>query len=137
MGGLRTWTIWLGAVPPSLNRERGAHWSRMRRIKGQWQEDLGKLLMAEMPRHRTGPIAALHVEAVLRFPPAKRGAKTRRRDEGNFRWMLEKALGDALQEGGWLADDTPEYFTFGALTFDPEPGPARTTITLQERPPAA
>ncbi len=65
--------------------------------------------------------------ALLRFPTR------RRRDEGNFRWLLEKALGDALQNGGWLPDDTPEFYLFGRCQFDPEPGPARTIVTILAR----
>ena len=48
---------------------------------------------------------------MLRFPAR------RRRDSGNYRVMLEKALGDALVEGGWLPDDTPEHYEFGGVTF--------------------
>jgi hypothetical protein len=42
---------------------------------------------------------------------------------------VEKALGDALTNGGWLADDTAEQYTFGAIEF--EKGRKRTTIRLE------
>jgi hypothetical protein len=118
-------TIWLNAVPPSLNRrEHHGHWAKFAAVKGQWERDLGLLMLAEK---RTWPkgLLAVHATAILSFPVA------RRRDEGNFRWLLEKALGDALHEGGWIADDTPEYFTFGEVTFDR--GPHKTTVILRER----
>lgn len=60
----------------------------------------------------------------MRFP-LQRG-----RDEGNFRWMLEKALGDALVTGRWLSDDTGGRFSTGAVTFETERGPKRTTLRI-------
>lgn len=117
----------LNSTPPSLNR-LGSRSNRhaYRRAKEQLQEDLGRLLMfARVPRE----LAEVTASAILRFPAR------RTRDEGNFRWMLEKALGDALQTGRYLPDDDPEHFTFGALTFDVERGPARTAVALAYRMP--
>jgi hypothetical protein len=44
-----------------------------------------------------------------------------RRDQGNFRYFIEKALGDALVAGGWLefgglADDDWDHYEFGGMT---------------------
>lgn len=112
-------SIWIGSTPPSLNRIAGRRWDFVRE-KRRWQTDLGLLLMAEAtPRG----LARVEASAVLTFPTK------RRRDEGNFRTLLEKALGDALVEGGWLPDDTPDRFTFGAVTF--ATGAARTTLELR------
>lgn len=112
--------IWLAETPPSLNviAGRGSRWT-FSRAKRRWQSDLGIALMADgLPRglHR------VEVSAVLTFPTR------RRRDAGNHRVLVEKALGDALVEGGWLPDDTPEHFDFGAVTFGL--GHPRTTISL-------
>lgn len=63
--------------------------------------------------------------ASLRFPVK------RRRDEGNFRALIEKALGDALQNGGWIPDDTPELYRFGELKFDDKTGPPQTSLLLE------
>jgi hypothetical protein len=113
--------IELAACPPSLNRDAGRHWRVFHRKKQAWQADIERLLLAEqLPRG----LARVHATASLRFP------QRRRRDEGNFRWLLEKALGDALTNGRWLADDTAEEFTTGALVFENERGPQRTTLTL-------
>jgi hypothetical protein len=58
----------------------------------------------------------------------------RRRDEGNFRVILEKALGDALVEGGWLADDTADLYRFGAMELSaPHPGPLTIVNLAFER----
>lgn len=114
--------IWIGDTPPSLNVVAGRRW-QWTKAKRRWQTDLGVLLMAEqLPRglHR------VEASAVLTFPTR------RRRDEGNFRALLEKALGDALVEGGWLDDDTPDHFSFGAVTF--ALGAARTTVEVTAYP---
>ena len=110
-------------TPPSLNSYSHAHWRKYHSIKKSWQNRLGVELM-EM-RKRLAPAAQVHATAQLRFPTR------RRRDEGNYRAALEKSLGDALVEGGYLVDDTPEQFTFGALTFDDTPGQPRTTLQLR------
>ncbi|HEX4305299.1 MAG TPA: hypothetical protein VHZ54_04630 [Solirubrobacterales bacterium] len=47
--------------------------------------------------------------------------------------MLEKALGDALVEGGWLADDTPDHYRFGAVDFA-KAAVAATALTLRCEP---
>jgi len=109
-------------VPPSLNRlgTRGSRWT-VTRQKTRWQDIFEQLLMASGLLRDQEQIRAT---AQIRLPVR------RRRDEGNYRWLLEKALGDALVNGRWLPDDTPEYFTFGEVTFE-EPGPARTTVTLE------
>lgn len=114
--------IWIGETPPSLNRVAGRRWE-WTKAKRRWQTDLGVLLMAErLPRG----LQRVEASAVLTFPT------NRRRDEGNYRSLLEKSLGDALVEGGWLDDDTPDYFAFNAVTF--ALGSARTTLDLTACP---
>jgi hypothetical protein len=112
----------LGYLPTSLNATQHAHWTRVRAGKQQLQRDLEiVLLAARLPRPLT---AAVLASAVLLVPDR------RRRDEGNFRTPLEKALGDALVNGGWIADDTPARFRFGELIFKHEPGVRATRILL-------
>lgn len=119
--GART-QLYYDDVPPSLNTigTRSDHWA-VGKAKGRWQGIMEVLLLgSRLPRRQD----VVHATASLRFP-------TRRiRDEGNFRWMLEKALGDALVVGGWLEGDDADRFTFGELTFEDEPGPPRTTVLL-------
>ena len=120
-GGYFTTRIWIGATPPSLNviAGRGSRFA-FTNAKKQWERDLGILLMAErLPRG----LARVEASAVLTF------STRRRRDTGNYRALLEKALGDCLTAGGWLPDDTPEHYDFGALTF--AEGAARTTVELR------
>jgi hypothetical protein len=59
----------------------------------------------EVPRG----LQSVRAKVTIRFK------QRRRRDEGNFRVILEKALGDALVEGGWLPDDTSDLYRFGQV----------------------
>jgi hypothetical protein len=120
----RKYELTLYETPPSLNAvgSRGrSHWlytNTKKRLQGQ----LGVALMAaKVPRG----LERVEATAVLRFK------SKRRRDEGNYRALLEKALGDMLVTGGWLEDDTPECYSFGSLEFDPERGEPRTIIRLE------
>lgn len=105
----------------------------LHRAKKDWQEEITMALMLEQLPQRP-QLQMVEASAVLRFPGQ------RRRDEGNFKLVLEKALGDALRgpedawpEGRWIADDTPDHFAFGSLTFAEGHGPSRTLITLEWR----
>lgn len=112
-------------TPPSFNKvgHSGNRWT-WTKTKKQWQEWIEVALMeARVPRNQE----SVFVTAVLQFPTR------RRRDAGNYRTLLEKTLGDALVNGGWLADDTPDQFVFGKLVFDQEPGPKQTTLILEIR----
>lgn len=112
-----------GDTPPSLNQvgSRGAPWA-YRAAKKRWQATISGLLLESGLPHG---LEHVHATAILLFPV------DRKRDEGNYRWLLEKALGDALQPT-WLDDDTPERFTFGAVTFGH--GPACTRLRLETTP---
>jgi hypothetical protein len=91
-GGARWARQHLGA-PPSLN-EGGSGMDRMafQALKGAWQWALADALEASgLPRG----LEAVTAEVLVGF-------ETRAsRDEGNLRWMIEKALGDALVDGYW------------------------------------
>lgn len=110
-------------TPPSLNKigSRGSHWATTK-AKKEWEGHLMiGLLHAKVPKR----LDSVRATAVLTFK------SNRRRDEGNYRWLLEKALGDVLQKGGWLEDDTPDHYTFGSLTFSEETGEAMTVVTIE------
>lgn len=119
-------SVVIAATPPSLNRVGGSGaWPQWNRHKKRWQADVEVWLML-LTADRTLPPLLEHVDvsARLRFP------LRRRRDTGNYQALLEKAIGDALVNGQWLLDDTPEYYRFTGLTFDQALGPAKTTITF-------
>ena len=99
-------TLWIGGTPPSYNTLVHAHWRKNHRVKQQWEEWCWlALLQVELPKG----LQRVTASALLHFK------QYRRRDEGNFRVVLEKALGDALVKGGWLDDDTPDHYRFERL----------------------
>jgi hypothetical protein len=49
---------------------------------------------------------------------------------GNYRVLLEKALGDALKVGGWLDDDDWSRYEFGGLAYAYERGVSRTRLII-------
>lgn len=119
----------LGYTPPSLNRmaTRGNRFA-VRSAKRSLQNDLTLMLLAERVPE---PLTLVKASAELRF------AQRRRRDPGNFSWLLEKALGDALAPHDtnaphrWLPDDTAEYFVFCApVTIAADPGRPYTRVSL-------
>lgn len=115
----------LPGTPPSYNITAHAHWQKVRREKQKWQRACETALMvAAVPRG----LGSVLVSGRLEF------TQRRRRDEGNFRVILEKALGDALTNGGWLEDDTPDHYQFGKLEIvAPAPRP-RTLVTIAWSP---
>lgn len=100
-------TLSIPGTPPSLNAVGyRSHWSVSRKHKMQWQGWCALALMEQkLPRR----LKRVEATATLRFK------QRRRRDEGNHRVLIEKALGDALVEGGWLPDDTSDLYSFGQV----------------------
>lgn len=90
-------------------------------LKKTWTELFRELLeAARLPR----PLGYVLVEGVITFPD--RG----RRDQGNFRHLLEKIVGDTLTVGGWLEDDDWERYEFGNLQKAYVKGEASTRLML-------
>lgn len=119
-------TLSYAGTPPSYNTFRRAHWRKEHRIFTQWKGIIEDLLTESgLERSLTNaPDRFIWAEAHLRFPTRTR------RDEGNYRTPLEKPLGDALTNGGWIPDDTPHYFRFGGCHFVEERGECHTVICL-------
>lgn len=108
-------------TPPSYNRTAHAHWTVNRAVKRTWQENCELVLMeARVPRG----LHLVEVRAKMFFK------QVRRRDEGNFRVVIEKSLGDALTNGGWLPDDTPDHYRFYAVELLAPSSTPRTELTL-------
>ena len=116
-------TLSIPATPPSLNVVGyRSHWTVGRREKLQWQE---WIFIALLEKRVPKGLASVNVSAEMHF------TQRRRRDEGNFRAILEKACGDALVAGGWLADDTPAHYRFGAVDFEAPRPIAKTILRLR------
>lgn len=122
MGGSAVLSI--PGTPPSYNTTAHAHWSKVRRVKQQWQQFCAIALMEQaVPRG----LEVVSATAELRFK------QRRRRDEDNFKVVISKALGDALVEGRWLSDDTAGHYVFGAVQLvAPSPEPL-TLVRLEYR----
>ena len=118
----KTLTIEIPGTPPSFNAVGlHTHWTVGRKAKADWQQRCEIMLM----KHKV-PRGLDLVTATAMIAHKTR----RRRDEGNFRVILEKALGDALTAGGWLPDDTPDHYRFGAVDLVSPAPEALTTLTL-------
>lgn len=104
-------TLTFPATPPSFNAvgHTGNRWTWTREKK-LWQGYIEMLLIKEqLPRETYTFIEA---SAILTFPTK------RKRDEGNYRTLLEKVTGDALVNGKWLPDDDPTHFKFNGVEFE-------------------
>lgn len=89
--------------------------------KAAWETVLtGLLIDARLPK----PLGRVFAEGVAGFPDKAR------RDQGNFRFLVEKALGDALTAGGWLEDDNWARYEFGNLAHAYAKGRSWTQIAL-------
>ena len=119
----------LHELPPSKNHlgkggSRGG-WRTERAIVKAWQGDLAMLCLAEnVPRGCAHVVA----EILLTFP--RRAAK---RDPENYRYVISKALGDALQDAGVIDDDGPERFTLATLELTVRARITRTDVNLRWR----
>lgn len=91
--------------PPSLNALGSGNQFAYRAMKEAWEGLLVSLITAS----DLGKCERVVVEGEITFPDQ------RRRDQGNHRFLLEKALGDALVAGGWLEDDDWSRYEFGGL----------------------
>lgn len=85
---------------PSLNDPAALDRHLFNALKAAWQLVFSEELVASgLPRDTLG---AVTVEGRIGFPTLIE------RDEGNFRWMIEKALGDALVLGFWKLRKIPK-----------------------------
>lgn len=108
-------------APPSLNILGSGNPHVFQAYKKVWQE----LLIEQLEKSDLGrPLARVVAEGEVCFPT--RG----RKDQGNHRFFLEKALGDALTEGGWLEDDDWDRYEFGGLAATYEKGVSRTRVLV-------
>jgi hypothetical protein len=116
----------LGA-PPSMNEGGGGgamDWRKYQGIKKAWMAVLAAKLAEECAGERWH---AVTVECRIGFPTRTK------RDEGNVRWMVEKALGDALVQGGWLEDDCiypVRRYSFGGVEAVHTPGASSVRLIL-------
>jgi hypothetical protein len=126
----------LGA-PPSLSvMDTNGHYVYSA-FKAAWQQLLAERIEASGLARGLAHVLA---EGECTFPDRHR------RDQGNHRFMVEKALGDALVHGsppsvrerapaeavtgGWLRDDSWDQYEFAGLAARYEKGVSRTRLLL-------
>lgn len=116
-------TVHFGA-PASFNVWSGTGAAGTQAFKGV--KDIWERIFTEALKDSELPLGQerIYVEGEVTFPDAGD------RDQGNFRVILEKALGDALERGGWLEKDDWTRYEFGALSMRVEPGVSETRLML-------
>lgn len=93
-------------------------------LKQTWQQILtAKLEEAGVPRG----LERVYATGEVTFPDNRAD-----RDQGNFRVLIEKALGDALEDGGWITRDTWDRYQFGDLAMRVVPGESATRLLLTD-----
>lgn len=115
----------IAQTPPSFNARMvgggKVPWQYIR-AKKAWEGNLMIMLIrAKVPRGLKLVVA----EAEMRFK------SKRKRDEGNYRVMIEKAFGDTLVAGGWLPDDTPDHYRFERVAILQQRGDPQTVVRLK------
>lgn len=116
--------VHLGA-PESFNVFASSGWQVYQTAKKRWATALLPQLEASgLPRG----LARITVEGEATFPDRAE------RDQGNYRVILEKALGDVLVAGGWLEKDDWTRYSFGDLAYRYEAGVSRTRLLLMPHP---
>lgn len=125
-----TFVISYDEAPKSLNAGGtgyGRHWGEAHREKKQWEGIYGMLLLArKVPRGMT----RVTVDVLLEFKHRNK------RDVENYRSSVTKPLADALQNGGWLPNDTEEFFEVGEfkLISGVDLGTHKSRITISLHP---
>ena len=118
-------TLSIPGTPPSFNQVGlHSHWTKGRKAKQEWER---WLLIALLEQRVPKGLSKVAATATIRF------RERRKRDEGNHRVLIEKALGDVLQRG-WIEDDTPEHYSFGRVELlAPVPRPETIVVLDYER----
>lgn len=125
-------TCFIDETPPSSNTNTGVggrgNPKGIARTKGRWEGMFAMMLLtAKLPRS----LSFVRVRPKLEF------RTKHRRDSDNFYFAISKPLGDALQKGGWLPDDTPEFYACERPEIEtgvqglPQLAQGRLTLTIE------
>lgn len=120
-----------GYLPESMNRKSSGYrsnWRAARTAKKRCENLLRPALIgSDLPMDRS--IELIVADILLTFPTHRKS-----RDSGNFRPVIEKALGDVLQER-WIVNDDHESFRVGLLGIEEMKGVRRTRVRIAWRLP--
>jgi Holliday junction resolvase RusA-like endonuclease len=130
------YTLVYDEAPPSNNAGGGGtkqNKFHANRLKQQWQGVYALLLLKErVPKHLRHVIVSVELQFTR---------PNTRRDPHNYYQSVIKALADAMTKGGWLDDDTEEFFEALPIRISKEKltgvGPlvkSRMVITLDVSP---
>lgn len=126
-----TWlklTIEIPRCPPSMNDNSiRSNWRGFQEMKKSWQTEIETMLMVQQAPRR-GYVRAM-AGAFMRFQAA-----AARRDKGNYAYLFDKALGDALDNFGAIPDDDSLHYYFGGVEIESDRGPDRTLIWVYLQP---
>jgi hypothetical protein len=107
-------TFVINEVPKSSNHGGGGsrrHWGVAHREKAKFE---GLFLMALLAEKMPRPVARVQATVELQF------RRRLRRDPDNYHFPISKPLGDALVKGGYIPDDTSEFYRLTEVTINPE-----------------
>ena len=111
---MSTYVIHYDEVPKSLNAGGAGsrrHWSVANREKKRWE---GIWLMLMLAKKIPRGMERCEIGVWLAF------ALPRRRDVENFRPAFNKPFADMLVKGGYIPDDTAEFFNLASIEICPE-----------------
>lgn len=91
-------------VPPSLNVYTRLHWSKQKKLREEFQEQVWASINEHGNRCPRG-LEKVELHAVIQFPDA------RRRDSDNFGATLWKLVQDVLVRDGVIPDDSHDRCT--------------------------
>jgi hypothetical protein len=132
-GEAKSAAVHFGA-PPSYNafgggRGTGAAAQVGAGIKQSYQAILHQKLEASgLPKLGPDEDRVIYAVGEVTFPDDRED-----RDQGNFRVAIEKALGDALESGGWLRRDNWARYQFGNLSARVVAGESAVRLLLYDR----
>jgi hypothetical protein len=117
-------------APASYNAVSGGRGSSAAQMVGASMKQAWEAMFLDLLRETDLPrdLAYVFVEGEIVFPDHRED-----RDQGNFRVIIEKALGDALERGGYVANDNWDHYEFGGLGKREVPGVSATRLILFPR----
>jgi Holliday junction resolvase RusA-like endonuclease len=98
------------------------HWTRRSRVQREWRQ-AAEFAASPVPYAFDSPVA---ITATIRYPDR------RRRDVSNLYPYVVKPAIDGLVDAGWLEDDDDAHVAAVTIRRDPEPGPHRVVLTVEE-----
>jgi Holliday junction resolvase RusA-like endonuclease len=105
-----------------VSANRRIHWS----ARYNHQQKLRRWAFAEAYSENWAARSPVTITATIRYPDK------RRRDVSNLYPYVVKPAIDGLVDAGWLEDDDDAHVASVTIARDPEPGPHRVVITVEE-----